>query len=388
MADRVVDPRFAPRMRDLLRERNMSFRALGARTFYAKSHLHALAAGVKQPTVEAAARIDEALGAGGELVGYVVERAVDELAALELAQRVAATDVSAETLDRLERAVDELAMVYPRTPPAELLVRVRQHVAYVRQLLERRKTLDQHRRLLVVGGWLELLAATVHIDLAQPGVAETELATAAQMADHTGHAEITAWCVETRAWQVLTDGDYGLAAELSRQAQQIAPRGSSAFIQATAQEGRACARMGQRRATLDALNRTTKLASPLPRPDQPEHHYRYDPGKAAAYTATTLSWLGDPAAEDCARDVVRQMDTGGEDGVVRPRRAASARLDLALALLAVNKPDEAAAVATDAVTSGLIVASNWWRVTEVLTGLAPISAATELREACLAFQPS
>ena len=155
MAERVVDPRFAARMRDLLHERGMSFRALGARTFYAKSHLHAIAAGRKQPTVEAAARIDEALGGGGELVGYVVERAVDELAALELAQRVAATDVSAETLDRLERAVDELAMVYPRTPPAELLVRVRQHVAYVRQLLERRKTLDQHRRLLVVGGWLE-----------------------------------------------------------------------------------------------------------------------------------------------------------------------------------------------------------------------------------------
>jgi ribosome-binding protein aMBF1 (putative translation factor) len=67
MTDRVVDPRFAQRMREEIQERGISYRVLGARTFYAKSHLHALATGRKQPTPEAAARIDEALGAGGEL---------------------------------------------------------------------------------------------------------------------------------------------------------------------------------------------------------------------------------------------------------------------------------------------------------------------------------
>lgn len=44
----------------------------------------------------------------------------DEHDALELARRVAASDVSAETLDRLEDMVDELAIRYPRTPPQEL----------------------------------------------------------------------------------------------------------------------------------------------------------------------------------------------------------------------------------------------------------------------------
>jgi hypothetical protein len=34
------------------------------------------------------------------------------------------------------------------------------------------------------------------------------LRTAAQIARETGHAEIAAWCLETRAWQSLTDGDY------------------------------------------------------------------------------------------------------------------------------------------------------------------------------------
>jgi len=91
-----VDPRFAHRLREILRERGISFRALAARTFYAKSYLHDLASGRKPPTAEAAVRLDDALGAGGELAGYVVERG-EELDALELAQRVAASDISHPT---------------------------------------------------------------------------------------------------------------------------------------------------------------------------------------------------------------------------------------------------------------------------------------------------
>lgn len=54
----------------------------------------------------------------------------------------------------------------------------------------------------------------------------------------------------------------------------------------------------QSRAT---LSRVEELVSPLPVPDRPEHHYRYDPPKAQFYVATTLSWLGDTAAEGIAR---------------------------------------------------------------------------------------
>ena len=53
----------------------------------------------------------------------------------------------------------------------------------------------------------------------------------------------------------------------------------------------------------------------------------------------------------------------------RPRRVASARLDLGLALIAGGKPDEAAAEAQAAITSGRIVPSNWWRAAEVVTGV-------------------
>jgi hypothetical protein len=62
------------------------------------------------------------------------------------------------------------------------------------------------------------------------------LATAASLARHAGHGEIQAWVYETRAWQVLMDGDYPQAVDLSRAAQRLAPKGSSMAIQASKNE--------------------------------------------------------------------------------------------------------------------------------------------------------
>lgn len=306
----------------------------------------------------------------------------DEIEALELVRRVAASDVGAETLERLEAAVDNLAMAYPVTAPAELLSRVRQHLTYVSQLFDAKKTLHEHRRLLTVGGWLSLLASTCHIDLRQFQAATTWLRTASQLAGHAEHCEIAAWCLETEAWQAVTTGDYRHALTLSQGAQRVAPRGSSAYIQATAQEGRIWARLGARSETRDALHRVDRLVEPLPMPAHPEHHYRYDPSKREAYVATTLSWLGDPAAERYARQVLARLESSG-DGVVRPRRAVTARLDLALSLLAADRPDEAGQVTLTALTSGSLVPSHHWRAREVINAIEArdIPEGRSLREA-------
>ncbi|MFI7004413.1 hypothetical protein [Nocardia sp. NPDC050175] len=46
-----------------------------------------------------------------------------------------------------------------------------------------------------------------------------------------------------------------------------------------------------------------------------------------------------------------------------------ASLDLSLALVAADKPDEAAGVALTVVTSGNLVPSHYWRVAEVVSGI-------------------
>jgi tetratricopeptide (TPR) repeat protein len=264
----------------------------------------------------------------------------------------------------------------------DLLERIRAHLGYTGHLIGARSTLAEHRRLLVAGGWLSLLAATCLIDLHRDRDALAHLRTGAQFAHETGHAEVAAWCLETRAWQVLTAGDYQKAAQLAQGAQRTAPRGSSAYIQATAQEGRAWARLKAADRTRQALASMEKLVSPMAMPDQPEHHYRYDPAKSQAYVATTLSWLGDPAAEDYARQVLDRLESA-TDGPPRPRRAASARLDLSLALVATGRHDEAAGTALEAITSGRLVPSNYWCAREVIEAVAArgVPEARELGEA-------
>jgi hypothetical protein len=305
----------------------------------------------------------------------------DEHEALELARRVAASDVSTETVSRLEGIVDELAIKYPKTSPRELLGSVRRHIAYVMHLLDARKTLDEHRRLLIVGGWLSLIAATLYIDLERRAAANSWLATAASLAKQTGQPEIHAWRFETQAWQVLNDGDYHQAVKLSQAAERLAPRGSSAAIQATAQEGRAWARLGEATQTYDALKWVEGYVSRMARPQTPEHHYRYDPDKAQAYVATTLAWLGDVASEHHARHVVATLTQEAEAGRW-PRRLASANIDLALALLLTDRLDEACAVAQESMLSGHLVASNHWRALEVVHAIESqgLPEAVDLRE--------
>lgn len=215
----------------------------------------------------------------------------------------------------------------------------------------------------------------------QHAAAAEWLTTAASLARETEHAEIHAWRYETEAWQVLTDGDYPRALTLSQAAQQWAPRGSSAAIQATAQEGRAWARLGEAMHTYGVINRVAELTASLPVPDRPEHHYRYDPDKALAYTATTLAWVGDSAAESHAREVITRFDSPQAAGR-RPRRVVLAQIDLALALLTSDRPDEASAAALGAMLSGWVVPSNHWRAWEVVTAVEAcgLSEATDLRE--------
>ncbi|TCP52062.1 hypothetical protein EV191_106226 [Tamaricihabitans halophyticus] len=330
--------------------------------------------------------IDELLGAPNPKASSVWQAPFaqhdDELAALELTRRMTASDVGNDTLTHLESIFDNLAMAYPAASPLELLPRIRRQLSYVMSLMDAKKTLAEHRRLLVVGGWLSLLAATVHIDLKQQSAASANLRTAASLARHAEYDEIRAWCYETEAWRALTDGDYPRAVELSKSAQGLASAGGSVAIQAAAQEGRAWARLGRAQETYSAIDRVTKLASPLAKPERAEHHYRYDPDKSVAYTATTLAWVGDPAGESYAREVILRLKPS-DDVQKWPRRVASANLDLALTLIASDRLDESSHVAQQAILSGRIVPSNYWRAAEVVSAVESrqLPEAKELREA-------
>ncbi|MFE9423025.1 helix-turn-helix domain-containing protein [Kitasatospora sp. NPDC006697] len=305
----------------------------------------------------------------------------DEIEALELVRRVSASDVGKETISHLELVFEELAVKYPTVPPQELLGQVRKYSGYVSRLMDAKKTLSEHRQLLILGGWFSLLGATLHVDLNQQDAATARLRTAMTLAQHADFPEIQAWCYETDAWRVLTDGNYAKAVELSQVAKQLAPRGSSVEIQATAQQGRAYARLGDAAETYAAISQVQSLSSAAGNPDRPEHHFQYDPAKSVAWTATTLAWLGDPAAEEYAREVISRLAPPA-DLSKWPRRVASANIDLALSLVAGDRLDEACNAAQRAMLSGRVAPSNHWRALEVVRAVErrKISDAKDLRE--------
>jgi|SRR5579885_2923257 len=111
-----VDPDFGRRLAELRQERGLSYRAFGT---ISSSYVYELEKGKKRPTPEIAAALDDQLQAGGDLAARVRVRAApaqgpgpapraerhevdDEDDAMELARRVAASDVGEETIARLE----------------------------------------------------------------------------------------------------------------------------------------------------------------------------------------------------------------------------------------------------------------------------------------------
>jgi hypothetical protein len=97
--------------------------------------------------------------------------------------------------------------------------------------------------------------------------------------------------------------------------------------------------------------------------------------------ATTLAWLGDRGAEAIARQVLAEIEAPGQRS--RPRRAALARLDLALALTAAGRHDEAASVTLEAVRSGYLAPVDGRRTREIVLAVSGygVPEARELTEA-------
>ncbi len=312
---------------------------------------------------------------GSGVVGYDGAGLAELHALAEHAER---SDVTPTVLDTIDAAVDGLARDYARARPEQLLRDVRALARQIGTLLDGRSTLAQRRRLMVAGGWLALLSATLHIDLGQRRSAVAARTVAASLDRETEHGEIGAWAVEIDTWAALVDQDWRLAAALASAGRDIAPTGSGAAVQLAAQHARAAARLGDGHTVRAALDRAARMIDQQP-PERPrDHHFAFDARKLDGYCATALAWIGDRAGEREARSVVDVYSSGGP-----PRRLATARLDLGLILARDRRPDEAAQLGGLAVDSGTLVPSNVWRATELddaLDRFRTVAEAAELHE--------
>ncbi|MFG1963551.1 hypothetical protein [Nonomuraea sp. NPDC049028] len=248
---------------------------------------------------------------------------------MQLAQQLQASDVGTGTLEALAEAVDLLCRAYPVVPAGTLRDRTQKRLAQINHLLAGRLTLDQHRELLVITGWLTALLGCVHYDLGEREEAETARRAAFEMGRQVGHGELMGWAHEMSAWFALVEGRYEDVVTAARMGQAIAGT-SSAMVQLTLQEARGLARIGDRREADRALTRGAEVLARLPIPDRPDHHFVFDHAKWIFYAATCYTWLADDdRAEEHARETI-QMHTRPDGTSNAPMRIADAHIDLGI----------------------------------------------------------
>ncbi len=123
-------------------------------------------------------------------------------------------------------------------------------------------------------------------------------------------------------WIDLTTGNYHGVVAAARSGIEAAPHHSVA-IQLSAQEAKAWARIGDRRATEVALDKGRRLLEAMPYPDNLDHHFVVDPTKFDFYTMDCYRHL----AETLATEVI-QASTDFDGTERAPMRLAEARITL------------------------------------------------------------
>jgi transcriptional regulator with XRE-family HTH domain len=248
---------------------------------------------------------------------------------LELARLAEMSDIGAGTIEALHQAAELLCRAYPTTPAATLRDRTKRRLHQVVGLLGRRSSLDQHRELLVIAGWMAALLGCVHYDLGEREEAEAARHAAYQWAKQAGHGELMGWAFEVSAWFALVEDNYEQVVEFAGAGRQLAGV-SSAGVQLALQEARGWSRLGDRRQTDQALTRGASLLAQLPVPEHRENHFVFDHTKYMFYAATCYTSLGDDArAEEHALEVIAQHVR--PDGTTNaPMRTAMVRIDLGI----------------------------------------------------------
>jgi transcriptional regulator with XRE-family HTH domain len=274
----------------------------------------------------------------------------DHPGTLEMLARMRSPGLDERTLAGLTVRVEELCCRYAVAPADQLLPVARKWQHRIGDLLDHRLSLDQHRQVLRLAGFLALLIGCLEWDRGSTSAAEASRRTAVSLAEESGSTDVSGWADELRAWFALTQGDYRTVIEAGERGQAIA-LGHPVRVQLSAQTARAWARIGERRQTEVALDRTRRLLEPLPVPTVPGNHFAVDPSRFDLWAMDCYRVLGeDRLAAGYAREVLRASAEpavpgsrfGPGPGRRSPMRVAEA--ELTLGVVAARAGDVEAAV--------------------------------------------
>jgi tetratricopeptide (TPR) repeat protein len=303
-----ANPFFSTRMRELLSETGMSYRALATRTFYGKSYLQELAVGKKAPPYETALRIDDALGAEGCLAELAADahdgpRSLrgdaplsgvagtdDEDRLLYVARHPRRVDTTA--VDALGTLLAGQRRLEDAVGATRVLDPVLAQINLVEDLVRdaggdvRRAVVDMASQWVQFAGWLSAQSC-------MPVAAREWYGRALEWATETGNANMVATALNMRghlAWQA---GEVGPVIDLSAAAaRQPASPGVRAL--AVQQEARGHAMAGEGAETDRRLDQAVALAAAAAEhpDDEPPWVYFYGPAHLQLQRGLAYRLLG------------------------------------------------------------------------------------------------
>lgn len=306
----------------------MTYRALAARTFHAKSYIYDLATGRKPPTPEVARRIDDALGAGGQLAALVapvtprvdsarapghtddVQRRALLLALAGLSVDYLVGDRPAPTVTARSATVEqwretawEYGFTYMTAPRAELLDDLAADLAAVTSALDGARTDADRAGLTEAAARIAALAAGCCVDLGHRREARHMWRLARRLADESGAASTRVWVRGREAVLGLYSGrPLPVVLDLAEQAQAIDPAGrGTGRAELGAAQAQALAMMGRRDEAIEALHATERALDALP-PGRGDTIYDWTERELRHTESYVYGLVGTAAEADSARD--------------------------------------------------------------------------------------
>lgn len=362
---------FAGTVRHWMSQRGMSMRGLARAAHYDQGLLSKVLNGHRPYSPYLATRLDDALGAGGEIEAAAqaappkppqrassrrkTPRAVE---ALQVAMS-SGTDgaetmcIAADGLAELVRHYAHEVAVAPSTAVYDELVAVRSFTG----MLPARSPARQRQDLAVAAGWLSSLLAVSATDLGDHAAALVWCADTERRARDGGCPELLGWAALTRSLIAWYQGDPMRSAVAARKGQADGQPGTAAHARLAAQEMRCAAKLGDMAGMADARCRAADAVSSLEPSVPVSGAYSVLKDSDPPYTATSLLLTGKyrEAAEITRRIIETAYSPQSRAPGDQPTAYSRTLLILALAVAGLGEADEAAAAGAEALRAGPVV---------------------------------
>ncbi len=360
---------FAAEVRRLMAERGMSLRGLAKASNYDPSYLSKVLSGHKPSSPYLAARLDDALGAGGKIRDAAQEppprragkasparrKPSGAVEALQVAMigDPAGPDIGADGLAEL---VAHYAHTLAVAPSAAVYGELLSARSFAGTLLGRSSP-RQRPDLTVTAGWLSSLLAISAADLGDHAAAVIWYTDTERRGRDASFPELLGWAALTRALIAWYQGDPRASAAAARRGQAAGQPGSVAHAKLAAQEMRCRAMLGDAAGMADARRRAADAMARLGPPALAASVYSVPRAEDPPYTATSLLLAGRyaEAAQMTQRIIEVAYRPQARAPWDQPTHYARTLLILALAAAGLGDLDQAVTAGTAALDCGRVV---------------------------------